>query len=94
MGITAADVQHVARLARLTLSEDEVARMAEQLSTVLGHVQQLSELDLHDVEPTAHALDVVNAVRADAARTPWPRDVALAGAPTVQDGLFRVPPGT
>jgi aspartyl-tRNA(Asn)/glutamyl-tRNA(Gln) amidotransferase subunit C len=92
MAISDDDVLHVARLARLTLRPDEVGRMREQLTSILGHVQALQALDLEGVEPTAHALDVANAVRADAARPSWPRDEVLAGAPDPAGGGFRVPP--
>jgi aspartyl-tRNA(Asn)/glutamyl-tRNA(Gln) amidotransferase subunit C len=92
MAISSDDVLHVARLARLRLTDDEVARMTEQLSTIIGHVEQLSSLDLADVEPTAHALDLTNQVRGDAARPSWPRDEVLRHAPDPADGGFRVPP--
>jgi aspartyl-tRNA(Asn)/glutamyl-tRNA(Gln) amidotransferase subunit C len=92
MAISDADVLHVARLARLRVDQDEVGRMREQLSTILGHVQELSRLDLGDVVPTAHALDVSNSVRPDAARPSWPRDDVLREAPDPAAGGFRVPP--
>jgi aspartyl-tRNA(Asn)/glutamyl-tRNA(Gln) amidotransferase subunit C len=92
MAISDADVLHVARLARLRLDQDEVGRMREQLSTILGHVQELSTLDLSGVEPTAHALDVANTVRPDRSRPSWPREDVLRGAPDPADGGFRVPP--
>ena len=92
MAISDADVLHVARLARLRLDPDEVGRMREQLSTILGHVQELSKLDLGDVEPTAHALDISNSVRADRSRPSWPREDVLRVAPDPADGGFRVPP--
>ena len=92
MAISDDDVLHVARLARLRLDEQEVGRMREQLSTILGHVQELSKLDLAGVEPTAHALDVANSVRPDRSRPAWPRDEVLREAPDPADGGFRVPP--
>ena len=92
MAISDEDVLHVARLARLTLSDDEVKRTAEQLSAILGHVDALRELDLTGVPPTAHALQMENVTRPDKPRPSWPRDEVLAGAPAVQDGMFRVPP--
>ena len=92
MAISSDDVLHVAALANLSLSEEEVARMSEQLSGILGHVEALQSLDLEDVPPTAHALDVENVTRPDAPRPSWPPDEVLAGAPSAQDGLFRVPP--
>ena len=92
MGITRDDVRHVARLAQLTLSDDEADAMVEQLSTILGHVDALSDLDLSDVPPTAHALDLRNVTRPDEVRPSWPLDEVLANAPAPQDGAFRVPP--
>jgi len=92
MTISSDDVLHVARLARLQLNDDEVDRMAEQLSSIIGHVQELSALDLTGVEPTAHALDLTNQTRPDVARPSWPRDEVLANAPDPADGGFRVPP--
>jgi aspartyl-tRNA(Asn)/glutamyl-tRNA(Gln) amidotransferase subunit C len=92
MAISDDDVLHVARLARLRLDDEEVGRMREQLSTILGHVQELSKLDLGSVEPTAHALDLANSVRADTSRPAWPRDEVLREAPDPADGGFRVPP--
>jgi aspartyl-tRNA(Asn)/glutamyl-tRNA(Gln) amidotransferase subunit C len=92
MAISDDDVLHVARLARLRLDDEEVGRMREQLSTILGHVQELSKLDLGGVEPTAHALDIANSVRADASRPAWPRGEVLREAPDPADGGFRVPP--
>jgi aspartyl-tRNA(Asn)/glutamyl-tRNA(Gln) amidotransferase subunit C len=84
-------VLHVARLARLQLSDEDVGRMSTELSKVLDHIERIRELDLDDVEPTSHVVDVVNVLRAD---EPWPslpRDVALASAPEPVDGGFGVP---
>ncbi len=92
MSISSEDVLHVARLANLSLSEDEVARMSEQLSGILGHVEALAGLDLEQIEPTAHALDLENVTRPDRSRPSWPLDEVLAGAPAAQSGAFRVPP--
>ena len=93
MAISDDDVLHVARLARLRLDPDDVGRMREQLSTILGHVQELSKLDLGDVLPTAHALDLSNSVREDRSRPSWPRDDVPAGGSRIPaDGGFRVPP--
>jgi aspartyl-tRNA(Asn)/glutamyl-tRNA(Gln) amidotransferase subunit C len=87
-----AQVLHVARLARLQLSEEEVERMAAELSHVLDHIEKISELDLHDVPPTSHVVDVVNVLRADEPTTSLPHDVALASAPEpADDGGFAVP---
>jgi aspartyl-tRNA(Asn)/glutamyl-tRNA(Gln) amidotransferase subunit C len=85
-------VLHVARLARLELSEDEVERFADELSKVLDHVETINELgDLDDVEPTSHVVAVENALRADEPQPSLPQDVALAAAPDAAQGGFRVP---
>lgn len=84
-------VNHVARLARLELSDEEVDRMAVELSKVLDHIEKIRELDLEGVEPTSHVIDVVNALRADDPRPSLPREVALASAPEPVDGSFGVP---
>jgi aspartyl-tRNA(Asn)/glutamyl-tRNA(Gln) amidotransferase subunit C len=84
-------VLHVARLARLELTEAEVERFSVELSKVLDYVEKISELDLEDVEPTSHVVNVENALRADEPRPSLPRDVALAGAPDAALGGFRVP---
>jgi aspartyl-tRNA(Asn)/glutamyl-tRNA(Gln) amidotransferase subunit C len=84
-------VLHVARLARLRLSDEEVEKMAAELSNILEHIERISELDLDGVPPTSHVVDVANALRADEPRPCLPRDVALAEAPATQDGGFLVP---
>jgi aspartyl-tRNA(Asn)/glutamyl-tRNA(Gln) amidotransferase subunit C len=84
-------VLHVARLARLSLSDDEVQRMAGELSSVLGHIEKIAELDLDGVPPTSHVVEVPNALRPDEPRPSLPRDVVLAAAPAVADGGFLVP---
>jgi aspartyl-tRNA(Asn)/glutamyl-tRNA(Gln) amidotransferase subunit C len=84
-------VLHVARLARLELSEEEVARMSKELSDVLGHIEKIGELDLTDVPPTTHVIEVSNALRPDEPEPSLPREVALANAPAVADGGFLVP---
>jgi aspartyl-tRNA(Asn)/glutamyl-tRNA(Gln) amidotransferase subunit C len=85
-------VLHVARLARLELTEDEQERMSEELSKVLDHIEKIAELgDLDDVEPTSHVVAVENALRADEPQPSLPQDVALAAAPDAAQGGFRVP---
>jgi aspartyl-tRNA(Asn)/glutamyl-tRNA(Gln) amidotransferase subunit C len=84
-------VLHVARLARLELSDDEVGRMATELSSVLGHIETIGELTLDDVPPTSHVVEVANALRPDVPVECLPREVALAQAPAVQDDGFLVP---
>jgi aspartyl-tRNA(Asn)/glutamyl-tRNA(Gln) amidotransferase subunit C len=84
-------VLHVARLARLQLSEEEIERMANELSGILEHVDRISALDLDDVEPTSHVVTLLNVLRADEPEPSLPREVALANAPDPADGAFRVP---
>ncbi len=84
-------VLHVARLARLELTEPEVEKMAAELSKVLGHIEKISELDLADVPPTSHVVDVVNALRPDVPVPSFPAEVVLASAPERVAGGFGVP---
>jgi aspartyl-tRNA(Asn)/glutamyl-tRNA(Gln) amidotransferase subunit C len=86
-----AQVLHVASLARLELSEEELGRMANELSRVLDHIEKINELDLSEVEPTSHVIDVVNALRADEPTACLPAEVALAQAPDPVEGGFGVP---
>ena len=92
MAITREEVLHVARLARLELSEDEVARFQEQLSAILDAVSKVSELDLTDVPPTSHPLEIANAWAEDVPHVCLTLDEAFANAPDREDDLFRVPP--
>ena len=85
------EVLHVARLARLELSEDELEPMARELSAVLDHVARIGELDLDDVAPTSHVVDVTGALRPDEPRPCLAREIALAQAPAVSEGGFLVP---
>jgi aspartyl-tRNA(Asn)/glutamyl-tRNA(Gln) amidotransferase subunit C len=85
------DVKHVARLARLELTEAELERMAAELSKVLDHIEKIRELDLDGVEPTSHVVDVVNVLRADVPWGSYPPEVALAPAPERLEGGFGVP---
>ena len=87
------EVLHVASLARLALAEDQLEAMASQLSGVLDHIAKIAELDLADVEPTSHVIDVTGALRADEPRPCLPRELALAQAPAVDPGRegFLVP---
>ena len=84
-------VLHVARLARLELTDDEVQRMSRELSAVLDHIQVISELDLDGVPPTTHVVEVSNALRPDVVEPSLAPEIALANAPAVADGGFRVP---
>ena len=84
-------VLHVARLARLRLSNEELERMSQELSTILEHVERINELDLEDVEPTTHVIELANVLRDDVPRPSWSRERALAEAPEAAQGGFRVP---
>jgi aspartyl-tRNA(Asn)/glutamyl-tRNA(Gln) amidotransferase subunit C len=84
-------VLHVARLARLRLSEDEIPRMSSELSSVLDHIEKISELDLEGVVPTSHVIELENVFRADVPRESLPPERILEGAPDVAQGGFRVP---
>ena len=84
-------VLHVARLARLRLSEEEVERMTGELSGILEHVDRISNLDLEGVEPTSHVVALENVLRPDEPRPSLPREAALANAPEPLNGAFRVP---
>jgi aspartyl-tRNA(Asn)/glutamyl-tRNA(Gln) amidotransferase subunit C len=84
-------VLHVARLARLRLTDEEVERMAGELSGILEHVERINELDLDDVEPTSHVVKVENVLRPDEPRPSWSRDEILEPAPDPASGAFRVP---
>jgi aspartyl-tRNA(Asn)/glutamyl-tRNA(Gln) amidotransferase subunit C len=89
--ITREDVEHVARLARLELTDAELDASTEQLEAILEHAEDVAQLDLTDVEPTAHPLPLVNVVRADTVGPTLDRDEVLAAAPATEDGRFRVP---
>ena len=84
-------VLHVARLARLRLGEGEVERMAGELSGILEHVDRIAALDLEDVAPTSHVVELDNVLRPDEPRPSWPRETILEPAPDPVDGAFRVP---
>lgn len=90
--ISREEVAHVARLARLALTDEEVERFRVQLSAILEAVGKVSELDLEGVPPTAHPLDLVNILGDDEPRPSLSREEALANAPDAEDGFFGVPP--
>ena len=94
MAITREEVLHVAKLARLELSEDEIERLTGELSAILEAVSKVSELDLSDVPPTSHPLAVVNAWDEDEPRPSLGLDDVFANAPQREDDLFRVPPSS
>ena len=89
--ISAAQVEHVAQLARLALSDEEKQRLTEQLNAILTYMEQLNEVSTEGVEPTAHALDLVNVFRDDMVRQTLSADAALANAPETAQHFFVVP---
>jgi aspartyl-tRNA(Asn)/glutamyl-tRNA(Gln) amidotransferase subunit C len=93
MAISRDEVVHVARLARLALTEEELDRFAGQLDAILEAVGKVSELDLSGVEPTLHPLELSNVWAEDAPQPSLPVEDALANAPEVEDNAFRVPAG-
>ena len=93
MAISRDEVVHVARLARLALTDEELDRFAGQLDAILEAVGKVSELDLSGVEPTLHPLELSNVWAEDAPRPSLPVEDALANAPEVEAGAFRVPAG-
>jgi aspartyl-tRNA(Asn)/glutamyl-tRNA(Gln) amidotransferase subunit C len=92
MAISPEEVRHVAQLARLKLTDEELARLGEQLSAILDAVGKVSELDLSDVPPTAHPLDLVNVWGEDEPRPSLLVEDALANVPDRDGSFFRVPP--
>jgi aspartyl-tRNA(Asn)/glutamyl-tRNA(Gln) amidotransferase subunit C len=89
--LTPEEVRHVAMLARLGLSDDEVATMQAQLSQVLDHISMLEKLDTSAIAPTAQVLSHLNIMRPDEARPSLSVEAALSNAPVGEDGFFRVP---
>jgi len=92
MAITREEVLHVARLASLELTDDEVERLTGELSAILEAVSKVSELDLSDVPPTSHPLELVNVWAEDEPRPSLPLDDVFANAPAREGDLFKVPP--
>jgi len=84
-------VEHVAGLARLSLTDDEIATFTLQLDDILTYFEKLGELDTSDVEPTAHVIELSNALREDASRKSTPRERILENAPETDRGCFKVP---
>lgn len=91
MKITPDEVRYVAKLARLSLSEAEVAKTTLQLDGILSYVEKLGELDTTGIQPTTHALDIRNAFRADEVRQSLPQHEALANGPVQNGEAFVVP---
>jgi aspartyl-tRNA(Asn)/glutamyl-tRNA(Gln) amidotransferase subunit C len=90
MSLTIADVEHVASLARLGLTDDEKERLRDQLSSILDHISALDEIDTVTIPPTAQVIALTNVMRDDVVRPSLPRDAVLANAPRVADGFFEV----
>jgi aspartyl-tRNA(Asn)/glutamyl-tRNA(Gln) amidotransferase subunit C len=90
LGLTREEVLHVARLARVGLSEEDVVKFQEQLSEILDHFAILRQVDTESVPPTSHTLDLQNVVSPDDVRAPFPRKEILANAPLPEEGFFRV----
>jgi len=91
MAATEIDVNYIAHLARLALSPEEEQKFAEQLGQILGYVEKLKQLDVSQVEPTAHAVPLVNVTRPDQTRPSLSNEEALRNAPAKANGLFIVP---
>ena len=89
--ISRADVEHVAKLARLALTDAEIEDLTAELGSILGHAADIEALALDDVPPTAHPLPLENVLRADDVRPTLDRDEVLAQAPAAEEGRFRVP---
>ncbi len=85
------DVKYVAHLARIALAPDEEKKLGAQLGNILGYIEKLRELDVTNVEPTAHAVPMVNVTRADEIHPSLPHDEAMRNAPKQANGLFIVP---
>ena len=85
------DVKYVAHLARIALTPDEQEKFGAQLSNILGYIDKLNQLDVSGIEPTAHAVPLVNVFRADEVRPSLPNEEALRNAPASANGLFMVP---
>ena len=90
-GISRDDVAHLARLARLAVTEDELDLFAGQLEVILGSVARVREVAADDIPPTSHAVPMTNVFRRDELVPSLPRDAVLAGAPSTEDDKFRVP---
>jgi aspartyl-tRNA(Asn)/glutamyl-tRNA(Gln) amidotransferase subunit C len=85
------DIKYVAHLARISLSPDEEKKLAAQLSNILGYIEKLKKLDVTGVEPTAHAVPMINVMRDDEVRPSLLHDAAMRNAPAKANGLFIVP---
>lgn len=91
MALSESEVRHVAMLARLALTDEQVETLRSELNSILGHIDTIQQLDLDDVEPMTHAIRVVNETRDDVVKPCLPRDMALLNAPESEEGAFRIP---
>ncbi len=91
MALTLEEMRHVAKLARLELSDEKLTEYMHAINALLEHFQKLQAMPLDEVEPTSHSIPVYNAFRDDVVEPPLPRNLALANAPEARDGLFIVP---
>jgi aspartyl-tRNA(Asn)/glutamyl-tRNA(Gln) amidotransferase subunit C len=91
MSLSEQDVRHVAMLARLALTDEEVEAMRTDLNSILDHIDEIQRLDLGDVAPMAHAIKVVNVTRPDVVAPSFPQHVAVMNAPPSEDGAFVIP---
>jgi aspartyl-tRNA(Asn)/glutamyl-tRNA(Gln) amidotransferase subunit C len=89
--ISLEDVEHIAKLARLSLTDEEKKKYASQLSRLIDHFQQLNEIDTSSIEPVSHILPIVNVLREDKVSPSYNRDELLANAPEKENGFFKVP---
>jgi aspartyl-tRNA(Asn)/glutamyl-tRNA(Gln) amidotransferase subunit C len=91
MSLSEQDVRHVAMLARLALTDEEVEAMRADLNSILGHIDEIQRLDLGDVAPMAHAIKVVNVTRPDVVTPSFSQEVAVMNAPQAEGGAFLIP---
>lgn len=91
MALSESEVRHVAMLARLALTDEQVQTLRTELNSILGHIDTIQQLDLEGVEPMTHAIPMVNETREDRVRPCLPRELALKNAPDREDDAFRIP---
>jgi aspartyl-tRNA(Asn)/glutamyl-tRNA(Gln) amidotransferase subunit C len=91
MSITIKDVEHVAKLARLDLKDNEKQQFTEQLNAILKYAEQLQQLNTDHIQPTSHAMPLVNVMRQDEAKSSLPLEKVMRNAPDEEDGQFKVP---
>ena len=91
MKISKKEVEHIAKLARLEFTEDELNRFTEQLSTILNYVSKLNEINTENIEPTSHVIEIKNCFKKDEAKESLPVDISLRNAPLREKNFFKVP---